>query len=282
MSDTDKLTAILDVLSGTAFESVDEMLGVYGGLGAPVDEIRNDLCAMVRERTIMWLLRRTTARNFNERTRIMTKRMAELLRIGDQQNGAFQSVVNQLVDLEARITDAENVEKNGTSDTPEASIRDLLKGQGWRCAACGIPLKSHVRRRMPRFAEELEPISEMQLDHVEPFYIAANQTRMEVLCKECNIVKSDRLGVQEDGFVFCANHLRPKNRASTIRRMAFWTTYKTRSCEHDECAATSKDGILLVGRKNLGVAWAYGNLSVWCDNHAPIRDSWYCHSFPDL
>jgi hypothetical protein len=242
-----------------------------------VETLKADLAALVRERLLMALVGNVSTRlNFDERQRHLAYRLAQL----SNSDGRYvprpdAPEVIELAEIHQAIASALSESKDGIVSLDESAASDLLTTQGFRCAACGVPLRTHVRHKSALFADGYEPVAESaHLDHIVPHYFLGNVGGRRLLCSACYTLKNDRIGVQEDGFVVTGNHIRRKDQRAIRRRAAYWTLERVRRCEATGCCAGSAHSVLLVQRKTLTSPFAYGHLSVRCRDHAAADAFW--------
>ncbi len=261
---------------------LDEMVETCAAFGMNPNALRDALSAVVAERLMMWLLGDVpTTLNFLERAELVRARLA---RVGslDLENGGEREVsllVDKLVESHAAIVANTLSRKEGIASIPEPVLSAILSRQGFRCATCGVPVRSSVAKASQRFAEGVEPVLEADLDHTLPYYIGGNLGNVRVLCKPCNILKSDRMGMQEDALVMVGNHLRPKKRSSIERRAALWALEEARGCGMVGCGVGASDSVLWVRRARPSAPWVVWNLVTECSTHADQASRWI-HEMP--
>lgn len=272
MTPTGLVEKIGEAICGKPIENLNDFLHLTELLGLDTNSIKSDLKGLLTQRILMWLLKKDSAGNFNERTRALKRRLKSLANLDSAKGDHLDVVISELAKLEGEISTAHTRTKTGIGSTTETALRDILTIQGERCVVCGVPFKSNVRRESHFRVGQIEPLGEMHLDHVEPFYFRGNATNYEVLCLHCNAIKNDRFGVQEDGFVMSSNHLRPKDNRAILRRMAFWTFYRNRGCSFPQCQETAATSMLFASQSRAHTSWSYGNLLVKCDIHAQPGD----------
>src|SRR5262249_21721849 len=102
-----------------------------------------------------------------------------------------------------------------------------------------------------------------------------------ILCNKCNTLKSDMIGIQEDGLVLCSNHVRPRRRAATLKKMALWTLAAGTGCI--VCGVGPREGIVITEKKNSKLPWTYGNLRITCRRHSGCGAKGWLHypGFPE-
>ena len=235
-------------------------------------KIAKDLESVVEERIFMWLISDLeNDLNFGERKKEIAKRFS-LTKIPKDKIGPL---IDLIAKSQSNISNARNVKKNGSRDVYCCVQSSILKKQGHRCVTCGVPLSSNVRGECNRFSDGLEPEMDPALDHILPFYLGGNNNNYQFLCNSCNCIKNDYVGVQEDGISLSGNFLRERYAdEKTKRRMIFWTLWYNRICEYPECSKGSKDALLWVDQNKEFAPFSYGNLSVYCTDHAPLSAKW--------
>lgn len=263
-------------LLGIRDPSLENLLAASAAIGINQTELVADLEHVVAERIYMWLVSHVDGQlNYIERKNVVRQRLSEsceptLLSAAD----SVEQLVKTIASAQARIAEAKGTGKAGKGSVYEHEWECLLQRQGYRCRVCGVPLSERARGACSRFNEGLEPLGEPTLDHVLPFYLGSNIGNLQVLCRECNSVKNDFAGVQEDGIVLSGNFLRERRGEQVKRRMIFWTLWKARACAVIECRQNSNTGLLWVGRLNDRRPFAYGNLNVLCTEHASADAVW--------
>src|SRR5262245_19011219 len=178
-------------------------------LGLPRSEIEEDIADLLDQRIFLWLLGDIRPDlNYAERRRFTEHRLRKLLdeeTLADR--AAMDVLVGKLAECAAYISLATSSPREGVGSVEESSLRELLMLQGHRCAVCGVPLLASKRLATSWFKDGYEPLAEPHLDHVIPDYFLGNSANTEVLCANCNMLKSDRIGVHEEGPVVAANHV---------------------------------------------------------------------------
>ena len=236
------------------------------------NKIVKDLESVVEERIFMWLLYDIEDDlNFNERINEIDKRFSSTKIPKDK--------IGPLIDLIAVshgiISNSRKFKKNVAQDVYYCVQISILEKQGYRCVTCGVPLSSNVRGKCNRFPDGLEPEMDSALDHILPFYLGGNNNNYQFLCNSCNCIKNDYVGVQEDGISLSGNFLRERYvEEKTKRRMIFWTLWYNRVCGYPGCSKGSKDALLWVDQNKEFAPFSYGNLSVYCTDHAPLSAKW--------
>lgn len=223
----------------------------------------------------MWLVGEPeTSTNFLQRSRSIDRRLRSLLAQGGVKDPArLKNLTSQLATLHGSLRPTFKTRKAGLHTIDESTARHLMIRQNYRCGVCGVPFASAVRKASARFDNSLEPLAEAHLEHVSPYYLFGNEVEYELLCGACNLLKNDRIGVHEDGFVISANHLRSRVNSATGRRMAFWSLYAARKCEYPDCEGDAKSTLLYIEPRNGGL-FTYGNLDVRCEIHAGPEATW--------
>lgn len=260
---------------------VEELLGAADAIGLDRDKLVGQLENVLEERIALRLITSPKSHpNFRQRRRAVHRRLAGLIEPGSLQIDLAEEA--ELVDLVTKIQTAVDMaadaRRQGIGDVEIGEVSGLLEAQGFRCAACGVPLRHSIRRRTNVFSSGYEPVSEETLEHRTPFYLVGNSTAFEVLCRPCNNLKNDRLGVQEDGLVLCGNTFRPRDRTQVLRRVAFWSLNERPVCAHAHCDGGAQSSCMLlaplIDRQPLGV----DNLTHFCIEHAPIGLSYWLHN----
>ena len=196
----------LSVPSGSTGR-VDDLLGAAEAIGLDRAKLVTQLESVLEERIALRLVTTPKAHtNFRQRRRAVHGRLRQLIEParlqGDMGEGA--ELVALVTKIQTAIDMAADTRRQGIGDVEVGEVSGLLEGQGFRCAACGVPLRHSIRRRAEVFAGTKSVLDET-LEHRTPFYLVGNSTVFEVLCRPCNTLKNDRLGVQEDGLVLCGN-----------------------------------------------------------------------------
>ena len=259
---------------------VEELLGAADAIGLDRDRLVEQLEDVLEERIALRLITPPKSySNFGQRRRAVRSRLVKLidpakLRIDLAEDAELVALVTK---IQTAVDMASDVRRQGISDVEVGEVAGLLEAQGFRCAACGVPLRHSIRRRTNVFPSGYEPVLEETLEHRTPFYLVGNTTEFEVLCRPCNTLKNDRLGVQEDGLVLCGNTFRPRDRVQVLRRVAFWSLNEHPRCANPQCGAGSQTSCMLlaprIGLHPLGI----DNLAHFCIDHAPIGSSYWLH-----
>ncbi len=257
--------------------SLDDLLVLSAKVGIDVAQLRRDIEALVVERISVWMLGEPSAGlNYGERLNAVRRRVQTMLPESTRVSCAESPLIQLLVGLQLRMPQCTGVRKEGIADAPEGTTSQLMKNQGDRCAWCGVPLASRAAHVCSRFPGGVEPVAEAVLDHVLPFYLGGNVGNTQLLCRWCNELKWDRIGVQEDGVVVCGNHLRSRGAGQVRRRMALWTIASSGSCGHEGCREGPRSSVMWVRRRSEPGPWTYGNLVVECSMHAG-SSGWWLH-----
>jgi hypothetical protein len=236
-------------------------------------KIAKDLESVIEERIYMWLLSDIENNlTFSERKKTITQRF--LLTNIPIPKDKINPIVELIAESQARISVSRKDRKNGSKDIFSSDQNSLLEKQGFRCVTCGVPLSSSVRGGCGRFPDGLEPISPPVLDHILPFYLGGNDGNYQFLCNSCNALKNDYSGVQEDGISLSGNFLRKRNGEEIKRRMSFWTLWYNRFCGYPECLKGSRETLLWVDQNKKFAPVSYGNMNVFCTDHAPSSAKW--------
>lgn len=267
-------------VQGGSMGRVEELLGAADAIGLDRDRLVGQLEKVLEERIALRLLTPPqTHANFGQRRRAVHRRLIKLieparLRINLDADAELVALVTR---IQTAVDMAADTRRQGIGDVEVGEVSGLLESQGFRCAACGVPLRHSIRRRTEVFTSGYEPVLDETLEHRTPFYLVGNSTAFEVLCRGCNTLKNDKLGVQEDGLVLCGNTFRPRDRAQVLRRVAFWSLNERPTCAHAQCEADAHRSCMLlaprVDRYPLGV----DNLTHFCIDHAPIGLSYWLH-----
>lgn len=259
---------------------VGELLGAADAIGLNRDKLVEQLENVLEERIALRLISPPKSyANFGQRRRSVRRRLVRLidpagLRIDLAEDAELVALVTK---IQTAVDMAADARRQGIGDVEAGEVSGLLQAQGFRCAACGVPLRHSIRRRTSVFASGYEPVLDETLEHRTPFYLVGNSTDYEVLCRPCNTLKNDRLGVQEDGLVLCGNTFRPHDHAQVLRRVAFWSLIERPDCAHPQCDAGARTScMLLAPRVNLNPLGA-DNLKHFCIDHAPVGLSYWLH-----
>lgn len=253
------------------------LICLCGFFGVDVTSLRADLTSLVKERLLMHLIGHAPLHlNYGERQRFVAKRLRKLSGLrSDYTPTHLSPEVQPLVDIQEAVVSALNEAKDGVHSLDERSALDLIHRQGSRCAICGVPLRASIRRASRMLPDGIEPLSQKyHLDHVVPYYFFGNRGGRQILCAACNLVKNDRIGVQEDGLVISGNHVRNRGRTVIRRRMMFWTLQKSPACGHFGCLENSTTALMFVQLENKSIPYMYGNLVVRCEEHASQDAEW--------
>lgn len=261
---------------GLPESGLSSLMEAAASVGIDSGTLASDLERVVRERIFMWLVSSVDGSfSYQERKHIIERRLRKILPRFDLFSSATQGeLVSAIATAQVRIATARTERKAGLSHIYLSECDALMTEQGYRCASCGVPLSHRTRRECERFESGVEPLETAVLDHVDPFYLGGNTANYQLLCSRCNVLKNDFTGVQEDGVVLCGNFLRNRRGEHTRRRMIFWTLSASGGCEAPECCNTSCHSMLWVDRFRSTVPFAYGNLSVYCTDHAPGSAVW--------
>lgn len=258
--------------------NLQTLLSAYTSVGLNRDEIEEELAGVVSERIALHLLGQTQrSANFIERKHRVYLRLKNLL----GENGALLDpdglLVRAVTRAQGSLANASAENRQGIRRLESKTALDLLELQGFRCATCGIPLRESTRRRSTHFASGLEPTGKESLDHKTPFYLVGNDTEYEILCTDCNSLKNDYIGVQEDGLVLTGNSFRPRDRTLVTRRMCFWRLRQRGGCEI--CHKGPTDSCMFTIPQRKGDPLSYDNMMVVCTDHADTSAYWL-HSAP--
>lgn len=247
------------------------LLTAAHSVGIDTEALIGDLESVVRERLFMWLVSHVDdCFSYRERKSLIERRLlANDTHLASLSVEARTELVNAIASAQSRIAKARTEQKTGLRQIYLVESDALLNDQGYRCASCGVPLSHRIRRSCERFPSGVEPLESPVLDHVDPFYLGGNSGNYQLLCGRCNALKNDFAGVQEDGIVLSGNFLRNRLGEQTRRRMIFWTLNNGATCEEPMCANTAKDAMLWVAKTRHTLPFAYGNLKVFCTEHAP-------------
>jgi hypothetical protein len=250
---------------------LDGLLCAARSVGIDTESLVADLEGVVRERIFMWLVSHVDdSFTYRERKSLVERRLtANATHLSSLPVEAREELVNAIASAQSRIAKARTELKTGLRHIYLVESDALLSEQGYRCAACGVPLSHRVRRSCDRFPEGVEPLESPVLDHVDPFYLGGNAGNYQLLCGRCNALKNDFAGVQEDGIVLSGNFLRNRLGEQTRRRMIFWTLCSCDKCVAGSCDRTAKESMLWVAKTRHTVPFTYGNLDVFCTEHAP-------------
>jgi 5-methylcytosine-specific restriction endonuclease McrA len=255
--------------------SYSDLLQLVQLVGIDKEQLDKDIKSLIVQRLAMWMIGHVDPTlNFDERIESVKHYLGQTL---DSSGISYSlnhldNVIQSIVKAQISISMAFQERKDGIQSIDELSANQLLHEQAHRCATCGTPLRSFVRKECPRFDDGLEPVLPEHLDHILPFYWGGNQNNTRLLCSKCNNIKHDWMGVQEDGLVLTANHIRSRNAKMRKKRAAFWTLSQNPFCTICECS--SKENILWVFTTNSRAPFMYGNISIACSNHAPPRAKW--------
>jgi hypothetical protein len=256
--------------------NLDNLLCAAAAIGIDEAGLVKDLEHVVAERIYMWLVSHVDGQlNFVERKNVVRQRLNESCEPTVlSPTELLEQLVKTIASAQARIAEARGTGKIGRGSVYEHEWECLLQQQGYRCRVCGVPLSERVRGECVRFSDGLEPTGEPTLDHVLPFYLGSNLGNLQLLCRNCNSLKNDFAGVQEDGIVLSGNFLRERRGEQVRRRMMFWTLWKTKKCAIEECRRAGEESLLWIGRHSNRRPFAYGNLMVFCTDHAPTDAVW--------
>lgn len=266
-------SVVASLLGALGIESskLDDLLRAAGSVGINTEALVSDLESVVQERLFMWLVSHVdNSSSYLERKCVVERRLsADKTLLALLSVEARAELVNEIATAQSRIAKARKEQKTGLSQIYVAESDALLGDQGYRCASCGVPLSHRIRRSCDRFPNGVEPLESPELDHVAPFYLGGNSRNYQLLCRRCNSLKNDFAGVQEDGIVLSGNFLRNRLGEQIRRRMIFWTLRSSGECEEGTCKKTAKDTMLWVAKSQHTLPFAYGNLRVFCTEHAP-------------
>lgn len=273
----------MDLLSESIFsgsdatssrDRLDALLRFAELVGMDHESLYLSLIAVSAERITMWLVGVIDeSLNYDERCEVVRQRLRRIA-IEGLSHEQSDRLVRFVVETQARVALASGDRKAGIGSISEVMADGLLEKQGHRCAVCGVPLRSRVRQKSSRFSDGVEPIGREHLDHVLPFYWAGNELNLRVLCSQCNQLKNDRLGMQEDGFVLSGNHVRRRDQSEIRRRVAFWTLARRNACEIVGCQHTATSSLLYVGVRDFRSPWLADNLEIRCDEHSTVKHVW--------
>jgi hypothetical protein len=258
-------------------DSVDSLLQVCSMVGLDRSAIEHQLLQLLRERLALHLIGSVQqGLNYRERSRLVDNGLRAF--VGDVDEQALKALVQSICKAQSSIAMMDS-RRAGLSSTGEVFVSDLLTGQSHRCAVCRVPLTYNVRRNSEYFDDGFEPVHAPTLDHMLPYYLFGNNTSYEILCRPCNLLKNDRIGLHEDGPIMSGNSYRERRDANTRRRTAFWTIYSRRQCEGAGCAGELRT--LLVKRKSVRRTVTIDNLVVICTN-CVASGAWWLHDAEPL
>lgn len=267
-------------IQGGTVGRVEELLGAADALGLDRDRLVGQLENVLEERIALRLVTPPKSHaNFRQRRRAVHRRLAELIEPASLGSDLAEEaeLVALVTKIQTAIDMAADARRQGIGDVEVGEVSGLLEAQGFRCATCGVPLRHSIRRRTAVFASGYEPVLDETLEHRTPFYLVGNATAFEVLCRACNSLKNDRLGVQEDGLVLCGNTLRPRDRAQVLRRVAFWSLNERPCCAHSGCEAGARTSCMLLTPRNAKHPLGIDNLTHFCIDHVPVGSSYWLH-----
>lgn len=255
--------------------SLQERLSVCSSFGMDRRALERDLADIVEQRLAMWLLGDVASGlNYIERSEVVARRLERLSMNNPMNAEAHRALIDVVTRCQALILSNERTAKEGKAAIAEPIFTSLLIRQDYRCAICGVPLSSRVVRPCDRFKDGQEPIFATELDHATPYYLGGNIGNGQLLCKPCNGLKNDRIGVQEDGFVISGNHVRRRGRRHIDRRMAFWALFRQPRCGVSQCETGASGSLLWLSRVSTEAPWVYGNLAILCTDHAQAGSIW--------
>jgi hypothetical protein len=262
-------------MSANISNTVEVLLELAESFGLDKHDLEADVRAMIEERLALWLVGNVRVRqNYRDRQGSIRRRFAFLRERRDLADDQFEGLVSELASVQARIATARRQRRTGAGNLDETTSDDLFLDQSDRCAVCGVPLKPAARHSSARFSDGREPLGEGTLDHIVPFYLVGNETKFEYLCRACNVLKNDRLGVHEDGLVVSGNTLRPRDSKEVRKRSIFWTCYKHRRCFNEACEQTPVSTILYASCFDASIPFMLGNIRLSCEGHAPEYAVW--------
>jgi hypothetical protein len=254
---------------------LNQLLSTVEKCGLDARGLERDIRNLIEERLLFWLIGDSRRQlNMVERKRFLTRRLRSIL---PSETFAKLEVegdtLERLAEFQAAVSSVTSSQRVGVSSIEERHLVSLFRVQNYRCAVCGVPLHGSVVRETPLFESQREPVVQIHLDHVVPYYLSGNYSPYELLCLNCNTLKRERIGVHEDGHVLSGNHFMRRNEGVVARRMAFWTIYANRKCHHVGCGVGSASSSLFVQPKQ-GKLFTYGNLEVRCLDHADDAARW--------
>jgi hypothetical protein len=260
---------------------VSKWLGYASIVGLNTSTLENDIKSLLVQRILFWLISDSRpGLNHNERKRFISRRLRSLLSESDfkkiENNDRF---LEEISVIQSDFCEYSRSTRAGLNNIDESVLVRLYSKCNYRCAVCGIPIHSSSTKECKYFSNGVEPVGEPHLDHAFPYYLSGNSSPYEVLCSQCNLLKRERIGVQEDGFVISGNHFREKTTGKILRRMAFWSMYNNRCCSFKGCSLTSKETTLFVQSKT-GNLFTYGNIDVVCFDHGVESCRWI-HDFEE-
>lgn len=249
---------------------LDALLQLASRLGLREAVLREELEKVVEERLAFHMVGQVRpSLNYRERQGLVKRRLEKLFG-GAVSDGLLEAVAR----LQTAIATSRVQSRLGMRSLEAGAANDLLFRQGFRCRVCGAPLRDAIRLPAPQFVDGIEPVHQESLEHQVPYYLVGNATEYEVQCLLCNMLKRDRIGVQEDGFVLCGNVHRPQDRERTRRRMAYWRLHANPACTAPGCMQSSGHSVLLMGPAAGGEELNYDTMSPLCLNHAPSGSYW--------
>ena len=134
-------------------ERLDALLAFAELVGMDHEGLCLSLMAVSAERITMWLVGVIDeSLNYDERCDVVRQRLRH---ISGQALPCDQidRLVNFVVDTQTKVTLASGDRKAGIGTISEVMADGLLEKQGHRCAVCGVPLRSRVRRKSSRFSD---------------------------------------------------------------------------------------------------------------------------------
>lgn len=269
--------------SGGSIGRLEELLSAAAAIGIDRERLIEQLENVLEERIALRLLTPPRAHsNYGHRRRAVHRRLVKLIDPATLRRdlNEEEELVALVTKIQTAVDMAAGTQRQGIGDIETGEVSDLLEDQGFRCAACGVPLRHSIRRRTDLFSSGYEPVIGETLEHRTPFYLVGNSTAFEVLCRACNSLKNDKLGVQEEGLVLCGNTFRPRDRALVLRRVAFWSLNERPKCAYLNCHAGAQTSCMFLAPRLDSQPLGVDNLSHFCIEHAAIGSYWLHADFP--
>lgn len=259
--------ALFNVLQdcfGSVNFDLTSLLKIYRKIDPNNADFEDALCGVVLERIVFACAADVPAGlNFEERRQFIETRLG-IMGFSSPEIPNIAHILNKFL---SKFPSYSSTRKMGVSSLSSSEYSSLLKASGHRCQICGIPLRSRVQGTIMARSGIREPVAKACLDHVLPFYLGGNTHNLRIICDCCNTLKSDCVGLQEDGSSLCLNTVRPRSRERAIQRIVFWSMHKGVHCTISNCGKSPMTSMIWHKRANRTLPWAETNIAFACNDH---------------
>lgn len=234
--------------------SLEDLLGSLRDQSPLRDEFSAYVCRAVFLRCLFLMLPDIEPeQSYNIRKKIVSKFLeTHFTTVTDE-------TVEFVIELTAKLSAAKRgFRKDGWGDLHFSTRSEILSSQGNRCRTCGVVLD---------LSGDATSVSSPQLDHVLPFGLGGNEPEnLIVICKGCNVIKSDDVSVVTTDSVDINYFLKGRKQGYS-RRVKFWVHVRDDyHCTIDGCHNHAGNAQLEVRRKFSSGRSVYDNLSTVCEH----------------